>query len=151
MIETVLAFSFESAFTGLEDDAAFHALVTGLAESLRALLLREVFMRVVAWTRLVDLQVVLEEDLVDVEPGGRGFEAHSLASHQLQVSGACLLRPRLLVVEISNFVLYSEHYFVVNVHLIPILVFSIAHDHSSSALRVLLREDLHIRCVRRVV
>lgn len=153
MIETVLALSFESAFTGLEDDAAFHALVAGLAESLRALLLREVFMRVVAWPRLVDLQVVLEEHLIDVEPGGRGFEAHSLPSHQLQVFGACLLRPRLLVVQVSNFVLHTEHYFVVDVHLIliHILVSSVTHDHSCSTLRVLLREDLHVRCVGRIV
>jgi len=66
MIETVLAFSFESALTRLEDDTAFH-LVAGLTKCLRALLLHKILNRVVARTGLVDLKTLAEEDLVDVK------------------------------------------------------------------------------------
>jgi len=81
MIETVLAFSFESALARLENDAALHALVAGLTESLRALHFRKVFDGVVAWTGLVYLEALPEEHLVDVESGRGGLESYALASH----------------------------------------------------------------------
>lgn len=68
MIETVLPFPFEAAFARLEDHSTFHALVAGLVESLRALLLNEVFHRVVTRAGLVNFETLPEEDLVDVEP-----------------------------------------------------------------------------------
>jgi hypothetical protein len=69
MIETVLAFSFESALARLENHAALHALSARLAESLRTLHFRKVFDWVVAWTRLVNLEALPEEHLVNVESG----------------------------------------------------------------------------------
>jgi len=151
MIETVLAFSFESAFAGLEDDTAFHALVAGLTKCLRALLLRKIFNGVVAWPGLVNLEIVLEEDLVDVKSRRGRFKSHALASHQLEVFGALLISPRLLIVQVGDFVFNTEHDLVVNVHVVFVFVVLVAHDHSCCSLAILLSEDAHVRSVARVV